>query len=57
MIFNFCNKYNSARSCDESAQKYNDIMDNMYTLFIMLVRIISITQIYEWFVMRMIVLW
>jgi O-antigen/teichoic acid export membrane protein len=56
-IFNFCNNYNSGRSCDESAQKYNDIMDNMYTLFIMLVRIISITQIYEWFVMRMILLW
>lgn len=56
-IFSFCNSYNSGRSCKESAQRYNDIMDNDYTMFIMLVRIISITQIYEWFIMRMILLW
>jgi hypothetical protein len=43
MIFSFCNTYNSGRTCDESARNYNNIMDNQYTLFIMLVRIISIT--------------
>ena len=42
-IFQFCNNYTSGRSCTESATKYNKIMDNDFTLFIMLVRMISIT--------------
>ena len=27
-IFSFCNTYKAGRSCNESANNYNDIMDN-----------------------------